>query len=357
MAVCYAGMERLVDAYLKFMPPRDPLVSDREFELLQNIVPASYQFHDMMLGRLLQLAGDDVTVILVSPYGWRSGPARSRRQHGEPEDVESGRRPRGMIVARGAQIQSGLSIEQASVLDVAPTVLALFGLPIGSDMDGRLLQLAVGDEDVAAAEYINSWDLSDDGPGAHDAISDLNRPRIQAVIKELAELGYRDPQEEKLATEQQRVLRRNKFNLARSLIEAGEVDEAIAELRQLLAAPNTNVAAMTLLIEAYLIVGAHDDAQETVERLRAGGDRETLAEFFLGRIALCRGDGATALGLLRRVTDSSPNDPRAWLFLGRAHLALGEVAEARSSFERALALDPDNRDARDALLALSESAD
>ena len=39
------------------------------FELYKDVVNSGYRFHDLMLGRLLQLAGPDPTVILCSDHG------------------------------------------------------------------------------------------------------------------------------------------------------------------------------------------------------------------------------------------------------------------------------------------------
>jgi hypothetical protein len=45
----------------------------------------------------------------------------------------------GIILARGPTLRRGLHVDDASLLDVAPTVLYLLGLPVAEDMDGRVL--------------------------------------------------------------------------------------------------------------------------------------------------------------------------------------------------------------------------
>jgi hypothetical protein len=44
-----------------------------------------------------------------------------------------------MILAAGPGIRHGTPMGKASVLDVVPTLLYLYGLPIGMDMDGHAL--------------------------------------------------------------------------------------------------------------------------------------------------------------------------------------------------------------------------
>jgi len=45
----------------------------------------------------------------------------------------------GIILARGPLIRRGVRLQSASLLDVAPTVLHMLGLPVASDMDGHVL--------------------------------------------------------------------------------------------------------------------------------------------------------------------------------------------------------------------------
>jgi predicted AlkP superfamily phosphohydrolase/phosphomutase len=40
---------------------------------------------------------------------------------------------------KGEHIQQDERIYGATLLDVTPTILTLFGLPVGEDMDGRVL--------------------------------------------------------------------------------------------------------------------------------------------------------------------------------------------------------------------------
>jgi hypothetical protein len=47
--------------------------------------------------------------------------------------------PPGLILAYGDAIRPGTRLTGASVLDVAPTLLYLFGLPVARDMEGRVL--------------------------------------------------------------------------------------------------------------------------------------------------------------------------------------------------------------------------
>jgi predicted AlkP superfamily phosphohydrolase/phosphomutase len=46
----------------------------------------------------------------------------------------------GVILAKGPGIATGQDLHGARLLDVAPTLLHHFGLPVGDDMEGRVLR-------------------------------------------------------------------------------------------------------------------------------------------------------------------------------------------------------------------------
>jgi predicted AlkP superfamily phosphohydrolase/phosphomutase len=48
-------------------------------------------------------------------------------------------RMEGVLIASGAGVRQGATLEPANLLDIAPTVLHLLGVPVPGDMDGRVL--------------------------------------------------------------------------------------------------------------------------------------------------------------------------------------------------------------------------
>ena len=56
---------------MRYHPPRlDRVDAGRVFTSIQHIVATAYRYHDAMLGRLLQIAGPDATVIVMSDHGF-----------------------------------------------------------------------------------------------------------------------------------------------------------------------------------------------------------------------------------------------------------------------------------------------
>jgi predicted AlkP superfamily phosphohydrolase/phosphomutase len=94
---------------------------------------------------------------------------------GEPSGTHAGA-PAGYLLAVGDGIRSEASLEHATVLDIAPTILYLFGLPVARDMEGRVLTELI-DEDFASRHgvtYIPSYEsLAISPSGAEAPLEDL----------------------------------------------------------------------------------------------------------------------------------------------------------------------------------------
>jgi TonB family protein len=79
------------------------------------------------------------------------------------------------------------------------------------------------------------------------------------------------------------------------------------------------------------------------ERKEAADDIRNL--YSDAREAYSRGDYATAVNILRRVTSITPENGYAWNELGRALLAMNELDAAAQAFQSAIQKDPASRDA------------
>ncbi|HUV88632.1 MAG TPA: alkaline phosphatase family protein [Anaerolineae bacterium] len=88
----------------------------------------------------------------------------------------------GAFVAWGAGVQPGLTVEGARILDLAPTILHLMGLPVPDDMDGRVLTEALSVS--RPVEYQAS------SPASQEADSILSPEETAEVEARLRALGY-----------------------------------------------------------------------------------------------------------------------------------------------------------------------
>jgi predicted AlkP superfamily phosphohydrolase/phosphomutase len=96
----------------------------------------------------------------------------------------------GVFVASGGPIRTGAAITNARIIDVAPTVLYLMGLPIPSDMDGRVLTEALDEEFVASNPI--SWEDAGEGDGDElpQDVRAFSEHESELIAKRLQALGY-----------------------------------------------------------------------------------------------------------------------------------------------------------------------
>jgi predicted AlkP superfamily phosphohydrolase/phosphomutase len=104
-AVYYDAIDHFSHGYMKYHPPRQEFVSPADFDLYHNVVSMAYQFHDQMLGTLLEKAGGDVTTILTSDHGFHPDHLRVREIPSVPAGPAVEHRDFGVFVMKGADIK------------------------------------------------------------------------------------------------------------------------------------------------------------------------------------------------------------------------------------------------------------
>ena len=83
LGVYYGAIDHFCHGFMRYHPPRMSDVTEEEFRWYKDVVPNAYRFHDRMLARLLELAGDDATIIVCSDHGFHSDHLRTDRHAGD----------------------------------------------------------------------------------------------------------------------------------------------------------------------------------------------------------------------------------------------------------------------------------
>jgi len=174
-----------------FWGPMDPStvdlhMPDELIETFKDLIPRYYQRVDAIVGEILDRVDDDSTVILCSDHGFR-GPVRT------PQGLKLGiwmHRPVGVLAAAGPGIVPSNRQVDASVFDITPTVLALFGEPVGRDMDGFVLTEML-DPDLLAANPVTYVDTHE-RPGEERDEEPMESPVDDEIKERLKSIGYID---------------------------------------------------------------------------------------------------------------------------------------------------------------------
>ena len=365
-------------------------------------VEQMYRFADELVGRYLEAMDHDTTLIVASDHGFRLGelhddPSRLRDMRRVSERFH---RMEGILYLYGRRVKRHSRIDKPVLVDLAPTVLALLGLPAAEDMPGRVLSEAL--EIPVLPDRIASHETAERGEqkgGVRDAEVD------QAVIERLEALGYLGGVQ---SSEGER-------NLAAIAFEEGRYDDALAIYQRLIEAEPEEPGLRTSLAGALGAMGDYEGALEQLEAsltldplnveayhnraviherqghpglaiadyntvlryapdyepsraalLRLTGsasanapssDAEQQASFLAEKAsqAARRGDYETALSLLDHAEAIAPQYSLVFQYRSNVAYLMGDRDKAIAALERALELEPDNALFRENLRRLKES--
>ena len=118
-------------------------VSPAELRKYGRVINAYYNQLDGIVGEHLQSMRPNEILVVLSGHSIEPLPLAKRIVESFKGNAhlsgyhEQG--PDGMVLFYGDGIEPGVTIQGGSVVDITPTLLYLMGLPLGQDMDGRLL--------------------------------------------------------------------------------------------------------------------------------------------------------------------------------------------------------------------------
>ncbi|MGI8437013.1 MAG: alkaline phosphatase family protein [Chthoniobacterales bacterium] len=326
-AVYYECIDQVGHVFMPFHHPRLPEVPKRDFELYQEVMTGIYRFHDVMLERLLQLAGPDTYVMLVSDHGFQSGKNRPRG----PVEPAQWHRPQGVFLLSGPGIVADQMIEGATLLDIAPTILTLLGLPVGEDMEGKVLVNAFAEP--PAVQRIPSWEEvpGEDGRLAPTA-EEQDPAAARAVLQQFVALGYIEAPGEDVARSIALAENEADYNTAVSLIEGNRPKEAKEILQGLTARAPDESRYWLALVQACFAAQTPAEAEPclaALQRLEPGSARTLVLR---GMLAWGRDDLEECAEAFTAAEKIAPGDPTTQAYLGRLYLRQRRWAEAERVF-------------------------
>ncbi|MCA9305954.1 MAG: alkaline phosphatase family protein [Phycisphaerales bacterium] len=338
--------------FMQHHPPRMKHVSQRDFEALSAVMNGVYKLHDRMLGELLEAAGDDTTVIILSDHGFFSDHLRPTSRT-DPLDEHAAmdatwHRPFGMLVMSGPGIRAGATPTSPNLLDIAPTMLALLGLPIGSDMDGRPLLEAI--EGVNNIERIESWDAASGDSGMHPAGTQIEPLDARETLKQLADLGYIQPLSDNTEKVLRDMERESRFNLSVIYMTTKRPRQALPHLEALHAEYPDDVRFVMNLAHCQQAAGDSDHAQQTIDTYlkrhpKASGPLAGEIHLLQAGLMASRGRFADAARILESIAQASPNDTARWTALADMRRLAADLPAAEKAIAKALHLDPKDAEA------------
>ena len=95
----------------------------------------------------------------------------------------------GIFIALGEDFKRGFHVEKAAIIDLAPTILYAMGIPVPSDMDGRVLK------EIFDEQYLHNHPIcfsQKSGEMDHKEKRVYSQDEQKVIEKRLKELGYLD---------------------------------------------------------------------------------------------------------------------------------------------------------------------
>ena len=195
-AVYFQGTDVVSHYYWGYRRDEGFSPSPADERLYGNVVRNYYRYIDGVIGRYLDAVGDDTAVIVVSDHGFETKrDLKERWERGEKIRTKEGHKDvpwdhglDGVIIMAGPGIRAENRLPEASVVDVAPTMMAYLGLPVAEDLDGAPILDAFESAFLEAhpVHYVPTWETGekrgDEGP--------LESPMDEGIKEKLRSLGY-----------------------------------------------------------------------------------------------------------------------------------------------------------------------
>ncbi len=334
----YEAIDHFGHDFMPFHPPQMAQVRPDLYQAFSGVMNAVYEFHDQMLGRLVELAGPEAHIMIVSDHGFLNNERRPTKE----VDPAQWHRNFGIFVLAGPGVKKDEIIHGATLLDIAPTILTLFGLPVGQDMEGKVLVNAF--EKMPAVERIPSWEEVPDPSAAaspRERVED-DPEATAAALQQLVELGYLQAPDEDVQRDIARARGEQKFNLACTYIDGKRPAEALALAEELATQFPDQVRYAVLKGQAAVSAGNADALGRAIVALEGFTQEIRQMSLFRGFHCLLREDMKGALQHFEEASKLGPRDPWLHCRIGRVYLRLRRWPEAEEAFRTSLELDEDS---------------
>ena len=349
-AMYFEGIDHFCHAFMPYAPPRLPHIKEELYEIYKDVIAGAYRFHDMMLGRQLALAGEDAYVILCSDHGFLSGAHRPRFTPREPAGPAYWHRELGIFVMKGPGVRKDELTFGTSLLDIAPTILHLFGLPIGEDMPGRVRLDAFSEP--TDVKTIPSWEEVQGDSGQHPPGTEIDAQASDELMQQFVALGYvEDPGKDREEAARKAETELN-YNLARVYLFTGRAEKALPILEELTSQSAWENRFLLNLARAYYECGYLRQAERLMSTSYPSEEHSPAVALALhGRILVGLGQLDDGLSLLQKAQNKQATLAGLHVEIARTYFAQRQWIKAREASERELELNPNSGDAHGLLAA------
>jgi predicted AlkP superfamily phosphohydrolase/phosphomutase/Flp pilus assembly protein TadD len=338
--VYFDGLDRLLHLFADLSDPPLPGSDPARARRLGRVGEHFCETIDRAVSRLCEAAGPEATVIVVSDHGWKTGPDRPVRDpRREGPFAAHWHREAGVLLARGRGVAVGGRIEGADIYDVAPTILAMYGLPPARRFRGRALgELFEPGFLPASGPPIEAYGPPR-GAGAPGQRSPARASEDDAALENLRGLGYiggaSNREDRETAPRDRR-----RANLATVLLEEKEYEEAARIYREFLRDSPGDYDALFNLAFALRETGDVEGARTTYRLAALARPVSASPWIALAEMEMKDKRWREAWEAIGKAAVIEPSRAKIWNYRGAIACELGLIDEGIRAFERAIAIQP-----------------
>lgn len=356
----YDLLNALGPDFMACHPPQLGWIPDDAFARFGQVIERAAIYLDYQLGNLLQTLGDQTTIILFSERGLMADSQRpasaalARQRGGQPWYSNQG-----IVVLSGPGVASDGTVQGASLLDIAPTVLHLLGQALPDGLEGRVLAEALEDQEpsINASGPLPTLESS----GGHSSARKLSGEEQRWLAARWRETGLdpsykqsqNDPEvssgpeaESNIDHSPEQIENDRQFALAMVHLDANQPKRALRVLESLHRRLPDDDRVRIHLARCRHACGDLVGARTLLEAVVSHPQVRPYELMALARIQLAEGNPDAALGSLFRAEQSEGERPTVHCRIGQVYLKLDRLDDAERGFAKALERDSAHAEAQ-----------
>jgi len=337
-AIYYEYIDAICHLFMKYAPPDYPDVTPEQQRRFGHWIAETYRLQDELIGEFLPRLVPQTDVLIISDHGFLSGEQRPKVD----SRIGSGGAPAwhrryGVFVWTGPTLGKSGKYDQAQLVDIAPSLLAVFGVPIGRDMDGQPLDILLGR--CPALQWTPTHEKQAGEKDTETPPEPIASELDEEILKRLKTLGYLGGHSGSTADPSE-TTSQSQYNLGLSLEKRGKFQEAVRVYQTVLLEDPTHETGRFHMAYCLMRLDRWQAAANVLQGLLKLNPNNIQARNNLAYCFVQLRQRDQALGIYQVLIRDFPEDSRGYANLGAFFLEQNDFKNAQVYLQKALQLNP-----------------